>query len=511
RSPRTRALGDRPAARQRVRRGDSCAARRRDGAARGKDAHRAPRPDRRQQVARSVSRVAGARRPRPHRAARRRSRRRARARALRPRVLRRAALVRPAHAQRAARGGRGGGARAAHVSRARRLRRAHAHDHHGTRPVRPPEPAPHDGGAHLLPAHEDRPRHSRKAQDALPEGNRARRDRVSRAHRRGTVQGTLGVRVCAQRSRRARARRARGGARAPCTRCEWRPVMSESPLRAVAGDLAGADDGSPAFQLDRDPFLDDGLPDPLVRGLDELERRAPVRLRAVPNSPKPRLERRRRTPPARPSTGPTLSEIELGDEVGLLDRPLPERARRALASIAHLVEGESPYDRFGFSPSVAKRAMPWFHALYKYYFRVESHGHEHLPERGRAVLAANHAGLLPFDGAMSIVDILLHTDPPRLARAIVDRWAGELPFVNVFYSRVGQVIGTRENFADLLDDDQLVLVFPEGIDGIRKTITHRYRLQNFRVGFIEQALRAGAPIVPMAVIGSDDQTPILYD
>lgn len=287
--------------------------------------------------------------------------------------------------------------------------------------------------------------------------------------------------------------------------------MSESPLRAVAGDLAGADDGSPAFQLDRDPFLDDGLPDPLVRGLDELERRAPVRLRAVPNSPKPRLERRRRTPPARPSTGPTLSEIELGDEVGLLDRLLPERARRALASIAHLVEGESPYDRFGFSPSVAKRAMPWFHALYKYYFRVESHGHEHLPERGRAVLAANHAGLLPFDGAMSIVDILLHTDPPRLARAIVDRWAGELPFVNVFYSRVGQVIGTRENFADLLDDDQLVLVFPEGIDGIRKTITHRYRLQNFRVGFIEQALRAGAPIVPMAVIGSDDQTPILYD
>ena len=81
----------------------------------------------------------------------------------------------------------------------------------------------------------------------------------------------------------------------------------------------------------------------------------------------------------------------------------------------------------------------------------------------------------------------------------------------MFYARVGQVIGTRENFADLLDDDQLVLVFPEGVDGIRKTISHRYRLQNFRVGFVEQALRAGAPIIPMAVVGSDDQTPILYD
>ena len=73
------------------------------------------------------------------------------------------------------------------------------------------------------------------------------------------------------------------------------------------------------------------------------------------------------------------------------------------------------------------------------------------------------------------------------------------------------MIGTRENFADLLDDGQLVLVFPEGVEGIRKTITQRYRLQRFRVGFIEQSLRAQAPIVPVAFIGSDDQTPILYD
>ena len=76
---------------------------------------------------------------------------------------------------------------------------------------------------------------------------------------------------------------------------------------------------------------------------------------------------------------------------------------------------------------------------------------------------------------------------------------------------MGQVVGTRENFADLLDDGQLVLVFPEGIEGIRKPVTQRYRLQSFHVGFVEQALRARAPIVPMAFIGSDDQAPILYD
>ena len=110
-----------------------------------------------------------------------------------------------------------------------------------------------------------------------------------------------------------------------------------------------------------------------------------------------------------------------------------------------------------------------------------------------------------------VVDVLLTTDPPRLARAVVDRWAGSLPWVNVFYARVGQVVGTRENCADLLDDGQLLLVFPEGMDGARKPITQRYRLQRFRVGFVEQALRARAPIIPVAFIGSDDQTPILYD
>jgi 1-acyl-sn-glycerol-3-phosphate acyltransferase len=112
---------------------------------------------------------------------------------------------------------------------------------------------------------------------------------------------------------------------------------------------------------------------------------------------------------------------------------------------------------------------------------------------------------------MAILDVLLHTDPPRLPRAIVERWAGRLPFVNVFFARVGQVVGTHENFARLLADAEAVLVFPEGIEGSRKPVTQRYRLQHFHRGFVEHALRARAPIVPMAILGSDDQTPILFD
>lgn len=199
---------------------------------------------------------------------------------------------------------------------------------------------------------------------------------------------------------------------------------------------------------------------------------------------------------------------------GLLERWLGPEERQRLAALQHLVESELSYDRYGLSPDVLRRAFPFFHALYKLYFRVRSRGHENLPgdsERQGAILAANHGGLLPFDGAMVIIDVLLHTDPPRLPRSIVDLWAGSLPWINVFYARAGQVIGTRENFADLLTDDQLVLVFPEGIAGIRKTIAQRNRLQTFHVGFVEQALRHRVPIVPTAVVGSDDQTPILYD
>ncbi len=210
-------------------------------------------------------------------------------------------------------------------------------------------------------------------------------------------------------------------------------------------------------------------------------------------------------------TTPSLAEIELSPRKGLIDRLLNRDERRILTALAHLVEGEAPYDRFGYSPEAMKTTFLVFHALYRFYFRVRSEGHHHIPQEGPSVLAGNHGGLLPFDAAMAVVDGALHTDPPRLVRAVVDRWAGSLPWVNVFYARAGQVIGTRENFGKLLREGQLVLVFPEGVEGIRKTIAHRYRLQEFRVGFVEHALRARAPIVPVAFIGSDDQSPILFD
>jgi 1-acyl-sn-glycerol-3-phosphate acyltransferase len=207
--------------------------------------------------------------------------------------------------------------------------------------------------------------------------------------------------------------------------------------------------------------------------------------------------------PVEPTEAP-----EPDPELGGLVRLVGEEARRQLTALTARLED---WDRFGLSRSALIQSFPIFYALYRLYFRVRSEGHAAIPREGPVVLAANHGGLLPFDGAMAILDVLLHTDPPRLPRAIVERWAGRLPFVNVFFARVGQVVGTHENFARLLADEEAVLVFPEGVEGIRKPVTQRYRLQTFRTGFVRAALAAGAPIVPVAIVGSEDQAPILWD
>lgn len=297
-----------------------------------------------------------------------------------------------------------------------------------------------------------------------------------------------------------------------------------SPDDSSLGTLLAGGPDEPA--LGRDPFAEVVEIDPFLERLDSARTRgragaagpAQSSLRPLPprEPDSSRSEPRRQwtsvaLPRRRRARTPALAEVELPEPQGWFDRLVGEDERRRLAALSHLVEGELPYDRFGFSPDTARLAFPFFLALYRAYFRVRSQGHEHLPEEGAAVLVGNHGGLLPFDAAMGIIDVLLHTNPPRLLRSMVDRWAGTLPWINIFYARVGQVIGTRENFTDLLDDGQLVLVFPEGIEGIRKTVTQRYRLQSFHVGFVEQSLRARVPIIPMAFIGSDNQAPILYD
>ena len=149
--------------------------------------------------------------------------------------------------------------------------------------------------------------------------------------------------------------------------------------------------------------------------------------------------------------------------------------------------------------------------LYKRYFRVQLYGVEHVPSEGRVLLVSNHSGQLPFDAAMIEVGLLVDKDPPRVTRALVERWVPTLPFVSTFMARCGQIVGTPENCRRLLAADEALLVFPEGVRGLNKPYRERYRLRKFGLGFMRLALESGAPIVPCGVVGAEEQAPQLAD
>ncbi|MDP8223176.1 MAG: lysophospholipid acyltransferase family protein [Candidatus Lernaella stagnicola] len=169
------------------------------------------------------------------------------------------------------------------------------------------------------------------------------------------------------------------------------------------------------------------------------------------------------------------------------------------------------YDDFGVEKESAVLGYCVARLLYKYWLRVESFGHENIPPARRGLIVPNHSGVVPIDGGMIWFDLLLKMKKPRLMRAMVDNFMGFLPFVNTMMYRCGQVVGARRNFTDLLDHDELVTVFPEGTRGIGKPYSQRYHLVRFNVGFVELSLLHRAPIIPTAIIGGEEQAPMLGD
>jgi len=169
-------------------------------------------------------------------------------------------------------------------------------------------------------------------------------------------------------------------------------------------------------------------------------------------------------------------------------------------------------DEFGFDPEWTESLLPVFRWMYHAYWRVETTGVEFVPARGRALLVANHAGVLPWDGAMIKTALFEEHPAPRHARALVANFFFELPVLSWFLRRTGQTVGHPEDSLRLLEADQLVLVFPEGVKGTGKGWSQRYRLQRFgRGGFVEAAIRAGAPIIPISVVGSEEIYPMIAD
>jgi 1-acyl-sn-glycerol-3-phosphate acyltransferase len=171
---------------------------------------------------------------------------------------------------------------------------------------------------------------------------------------------------------------------------------------------------------------------------------------------------------------------------------------------------ELGYDAWGFHRDRAKIWYSIGKRLLTPYFRPRVTGLSNLPE-GRVLIVPNHSGQLPIDGMIIALTCLLHAEPPRLVRAMVERWFPKLPFVNELFVRCGAVLGDPVNCRNLLLDDQAIVVFPEGVKGSGKTWKHRYELQPFGRGFMRLALQTNAPIVPCAVVGGEESIISLHD
>ncbi len=166
--------------------------------------------------------------------------------------------------------------------------------------------------------------------------------------------------------------------------------------------------------------------------------------------------------------------------------------------------GQSGVDPFGLDPQWTKYTLAAAAALHRRYFRSEVFGAAQVPS-GRVLLISNHSGQVPIDGALIGAAMFMDVEPPRFIRAMVEKWSQTLPFVSLLFSRVGQVVGVPENARRLLEQDEALLVFPEGARGISKTFDKRYQLSEFGLGFMRLAIETKAPIVPVAVIGGEEQ------
>ena len=216
-----------------------------------------------------------------------------------------------------------------------------------------------------------------------------------------------------------------------------------------------------------------------------------------------------------------LRELRRGVEAGLdplaatqaATESLPTRLRNSVEAIVMRLRGEYHEDEWGFDEQFAEAVLPLFEFLYDFWWRVEARGVRNVPAHGRALLVANHAGsLFPFDATMMTMAIMREHPLPRWPRFMVLDWAFVLPFISSFIRRCGGVPASAHNATRLLAENELVMAFPEGVKGTAKPFSERYRLQRFgRGGFVEIALRSGAPIVPVAVVGSEEIYPKLAE
>lgn len=171
--------------------------------------------------------------------------------------------------------------------------------------------------------------------------------------------------------------------------------------------------------------------------------------------------------------------------------------------------GSFGYDPWGYNEQAFKVTLGVFKQIYDRYFRVTAHGLHNVPANGRVMLIPNHSGQLPIDGFLIGTALAMSPHGPRLARAMIERFFPTVPWLGNYLNSIGGVIGDPVNCGKLLDMDEAIIVFPEGVRGSGKLYKKRYQLQRFGTGFVHLAMSHGAPIIPVGVIGCEETMPAI--
>lgn len=166
--------------------------------------------------------------------------------------------------------------------------------------------------------------------------------------------------------------------------------------------------------------------------------------------------------------------------------------------------GSYGFDAWGFNIRNMKNNMRLTKYMYENYFNVEVIGLENIPKEGRCLIIPNHSGQLPIDGILVGYSMITNPNGARAPKAMVEKFLPSVPFIGNWLSSVGAVIGDPVNCERMLENEEAVIVFPEGVRGSNKLYKQRYQLQRFGDGFMRLSMKHNAPIIPVGIVGMEE-------
>jgi len=171
--------------------------------------------------------------------------------------------------------------------------------------------------------------------------------------------------------------------------------------------------------------------------------------------------------------------------------------------------GTLGYDPWGYNNEAIKYGFSLTRQIYEKYFRVQATGVDNVPAEGPVLIIANHSGQLPLDGLLIGYALASRKENPRIPRAMIERFFPTVPWLGNLLNEMGAVLGDPVNCAKMLENNEAVIVFPEGVRGSGKLYRDRYQLKRFGNGFMHLAMKYNATIVPVGVVGCEETIPAI--